>query len=69
MRIKVYFALGILSFYKDVGIVCGKSVVASDPSIQRDFETYMNCSRVMASSDCLEITGAIEKIINLWSAV
>lgn len=60
MRIKIYFALGILSFYKDSSVVDGKSVsvAAIDGSLQRQFENYMNCAKHLNSSDCLEITGA-----------
>lgn len=63
MRIKIYFALSFLTFYKDLSLVHGKSVDVSavDESIERQFENYMNCAKRMNSSECLEITGRKRK--------
>lgn len=64
MRIKIYFAFGILTLYKDLSLVSGKSVDvnAISESLERQFETYMNCAKQFNSSDCLEITGALSEI-------
>lgn len=49
-----YFALGILSIVK-----CsrGKSVTATDKTIELEFENYLNCTQLHSSKECLERTG------------
>jgi hypothetical protein len=60
MRVEVYFVLGFLIFHEDARTVCGKSIVATDPSVEKEFSEYLECSRVNGSSECLESTGALD---------
>ncbi|KAG5671889.1 hypothetical protein PVAND_002058 [Polypedilum vanderplanki] len=61
MRIEIYFVLAIIILNKDATSVSGKSIMANDAAIERQFEDYMNCSRVNSSNECLESTGRKRK--------